>query len=330
MSLSSYSLQTVDLQQWNNLCQRCLQFNLLQSWEYGEAKKQQGWQPLRFAVYQDDQVIAIVQVLTKAIGPIGFVARINRGPIFLDNKISLESVRGTFECLNKQSFKRRWLYLSISPELPPQAEFADELRKLGYTQRPAAAWGSLILDLQPSQEQLFRNLQNPWPKNLRRTEHAELVLKEETAEQGLETLLERYREMQTQMKFTGIPDVLLRELGKQKSSTWDVRILHAVKNDQVIASLLNIGSQNLCTPLIAWADPGAREFRGNNFVYWHSFLKYKYLGFRWYDMGGLNSETPEGIATFKKGMGGQAYTLIGEWQRPLILPKLTGRLLKGK
>jgi lipid II:glycine glycyltransferase (peptidoglycan interpeptide bridge formation enzyme) len=331
MNTSDYSFFQLNKDQWDLEAKKCPQFNLIQSWEYGEAKKAQNWWPVRYAVHHRGESIAIVQVLLKKLGPLGFVARVNRGPMFFEGQANNETVRGTFQLLNQESRRQRWLYLSISPELPPSEEFETALRSLGYTKRPAIPWGSSILDLSLTEEQLFQKLQNPWPKNLRKTDKAGIVLKVETPEEGMDLLLKRYEEMKASMNFGGIPNLLIAELGKQKGPTWDVRILHATLNGEILASLLCIGSQNLCTPLIAWTKPEARDLRVSNFVYWRAFLLYRELGFRWFDLGGLSPETPKGIAQFKRDIGGQEYSSLGEWQRPLILPNLVGRLaLKGK
>jgi hypothetical protein len=42
-------------------------------------------------------------------------------------------------------------------------------------------------------------------------------------------------------------------------------------------------------------------------------------GSMWFDVGGLNVETPKGIAHFKKGVQSDQYYLIGEW-RGLMYP----------
>ena len=66
---------------WNELLLRCSNVNMLQTWEYGEAKKNtEGWIPVRSMFVDVDKPIGIAQTLTKKIPLLGGIARINRAP----------------------------------------------------------------------------------------------------------------------------------------------------------------------------------------------------------------------------------------------------------
>ena len=48
-------------------------------------------------------------------------------------------------------------------------------------------------------------------------------------------------------------------------------------------------------------------------------LDAKNNGCMWFDIGGLDATTPQGIAHFKKGVQSEPYCLIGKW-RGLMYP----------
>ena len=73
--------------EWNNRIQKSFKTNLLQTWSYGETKKElEGWTPRRVLLKVHDEEVAIFQVLEKSYGFFS-INRINRGPLFLDEKI---------------------------------------------------------------------------------------------------------------------------------------------------------------------------------------------------------------------------------------------------
>ena len=72
--------------------------NLLQSWEYGEAKASKRWVARRFVIFDDNEVfISLVQAFETKIG-LGFKAiRLNRGPLVSALLLSSGENRSTLE-----------------------------------------------------------------------------------------------------------------------------------------------------------------------------------------------------------------------------------------
>ena len=69
---------------WDELLLRCSNVNMLQTWEYGETKKNtEGWIPVRSMFVDVDKPIGMAQTLTKKIPILGGIARINRAPIII-------------------------------------------------------------------------------------------------------------------------------------------------------------------------------------------------------------------------------------------------------
>ena len=72
---------------------------------------------------------------------------------------------------------------------------------------------------------------------------------------------------------------------------------------------------NTVTYLIGWSNLEGRKQKANYILLWEGIKYSKKLGVNWFDLGGLNKNTPEGIAHFKKGVGGSKYQMIGELWR---------------
>ena len=70
--------------EWDDLLFRCNNINLLQSWEYGEAKRNtEGWIPVRSLLLYLNKPMGVVQTLIKKIPLLGGIARINRAPLII-------------------------------------------------------------------------------------------------------------------------------------------------------------------------------------------------------------------------------------------------------
>ena len=87
------SFEEIDNLKWRALWSKVEFTNLMQSWEYGELKKLQGWQPKRFLLKDCNGFeCGLLQVLVKSLPVFGGVARINRGPIMFDKQKSFDSI----------------------------------------------------------------------------------------------------------------------------------------------------------------------------------------------------------------------------------------------
>ena len=90
---SKYAIEEVNQEKWSYYWSKVSHHNLVQSWEYGEAKNTADtWIPIRFLVRDNkDNPVAILQVLTKTWPLIGGIARLNRGPLLIkNNEVTIE------------------------------------------------------------------------------------------------------------------------------------------------------------------------------------------------------------------------------------------------
>ena len=80
-----YTIKEIEFLEWEDQWKNCQHVNLLQSWQYGNAKQiAENWKAYRFIILNTHgDSIALTQVLLKKIPIFGIVARINRGPLIL-------------------------------------------------------------------------------------------------------------------------------------------------------------------------------------------------------------------------------------------------------
>lgn len=312
-------LKEIDKNQWDELFSLCNRTNLMQNWEYGEAKKSALlWKPKRFAL-QDERgkYFGIMQMLTVSLPLIGGVAKINRGPLLFENiwgnEYPLETIEKSIQAICWAVKKFRWRLMRINPEFPENQNVEELLRNYGFIHKASAAWGSALVSLERPQDEIRASFHSKWRNLLKKSEKSGLEFKLGNTKRDLNILLKNYRLLKRQKGFSGIPDKLFRRMSIQKGLGWNLSVLYACKDGKKVGGLLFAGHGDTCTYLVGWAPSESRALQASYFLIWQAILLFKSLGYRWLDVGGLNEQTLKGIAHFKHGLKGEMYKLVGEW-----------------
>ncbi len=322
--------------EWDIFWERCTSTNLLQSWEYGEAKKEaESWQPYRILISdENDLPIALAQVLVKELPFVGGVARLNRGPLLINNSNPPNPFPDQFiifSVLRRYAFQKKWWIIRVAPEIENSIASMKRLKSIGgkwLSHR--SKWASGRIQLENDESVLLMQLKGKWRGGLRKSQKLGVQVDSTyVTEETIEILLQEYDKLQKNREFGGIPNAIIKNLAEQKRSTnWNFNLYFArqkqsTENSLIIGSLVTMRSGDTCTYLIGTTNEIGRKLQANSLLLWEAIIHAKKLGCRWFDIGGLSEETPKGIAEFKKGLNAIPYNLVGEW---LFFPEIT---LKG-
>lgn len=309
--------------EWDEYWRSCPTANLLQSWQYGEAKAMsEGWKLDRLLFLDhDENPVAIVQVLVKKIAFIGGVARINRGPILLKKHSSEKELGLLFGSLNtliREARCNRWWFLYIAPEIHCSEVANNGLKALGFHRSKTQPWSSGLISLSLDEDTLLMSLNAKWRNSMRKGLKLGVNVKKADGSEGsLNTLMLSYSELQSIKGFDGISDGLLKSLFQQKGFLWDFNLYFAFKeedqNGPPIGVLVSIRAGDTSTYIIGTTNDIGRSMQANSVLLWEAIMQAKSDGCSWYDIGGLNKSTPKGIASFKKGLNAEPYSLTGNW-----------------
>jgi lipid II:glycine glycyltransferase (peptidoglycan interpeptide bridge formation enzyme) len=320
-----WHIRQVSRSEWSDYWLTCPKQNLLQSWEYGAAKEASGgWTPKRLVIFnQDDLPIALVQVLTKCIPLLGGIARINRGPLLFDGDAinDLELKLEALKILMAEARCRQWWVIQIAPELCDSYDARVGLQKLGLRKQKKTAWASSLMDLSLSIDDLYRNLNRRWKRALSKASKLGVIVKSaELTEKRLANVLRSYSDLQKLNKFVGIDTRLIKEMSKSKSADWDFNLFVAElvtesSLKEEVGYRVTIRNGHTVLDFLVSTNEKGRHVGANSALYWHAILQAKESGCRWFDVGGFNELTPQGISDFKRGLNGTPYKLIGEWRR---------------
>lgn len=325
MSLNQpLKIRETDKTVWDALWQQVDQPNLFQSWQYGSAKSvTSGWEVKRFVVEAEmEKPVAIFQLLYKRWWVIGGVGRINRGPLLLNKNATnpeyadfyLHVLKATLDFCHNLNLR----IVFVSPELSQLSETERLKSQLRLRPRNIEPWGSSILDLECDLEKLSDNLKGKWRNLLRKSNRSETVIYKPTCSLAIDELRKNYKISQKERNYKGIPDELLFELSSQNCKNWQFKVYKATDGaldqyQKMTGMLVTIISGNIATYFIAFSNESGRRLNVNYQLLWNAIEDAREIGCKWFDMGGLNDNTPSGVAHFKRGVRGEEYKLVGEY-----------------
>jgi lipid II:glycine glycyltransferase (peptidoglycan interpeptide bridge formation enzyme) len=304
-----FAISTVDARaDWDPLFARAPFPHLPQSWMYGEGKRGDGWTIERLAIHSPHGPLALAQVLVKNFA--GFpMARINRGPVFLDSNPSPETRAATLRAL-----RRRWRFLRrgvllIAPALAAGEESARDLRAAGFMRRGAFAWGSALIDLSPPVDDIHKKLSSEWRTKVRKAGKNGVTLAVRTDAEAFEWMLEKHVENMRAKDFVGPSADFVRRV--IEAGRGDFFLLQALIDGEPHAATLIARFGQHAENFIGWFDDAARRAAAGNFLMWNSVVEMKRIGCRALDLGGFS--VADRYGQFKRGMRGDEYQLAGEW-----------------
>lgn len=329
---NEYTAREILRDEWDTFWSRVEMSNLLQSWEYGDAKNAaESWIPSRFVVENiDGKAIAIAQVLTKTFPLFGGLARLNRGPLFLDCRDELSEIdlAKVLNALVYLKTKNRWWLFFIAPELKNNQLTKNNLSIFKAKRRSLVPWGSSLLNLNLDEETLFKNLNGKWRNLLRKAQKSDLKVHQILKGTGdFDRMIYSYNQTKKKKNFAGIPSNLLLELANHNTCNWSFNAYLAESSTSEASStdiagiVVSVCHGDTATYLIGDTNQEGRRLNANYLLLWRSILDAKAFGCKYFDLGGLNQNTPKGIAHFKRGVKGEEYLLIGEYIAQIFVKK---------
>ena len=300
---------------WNEYLNRVGKSNLLQSWEYGESKQNsEKWNVKRGVISINGEDVAVVQVLEKRLFNTIHIYRINRGPLFL-KELGQDSLYAVHQAIQKELtglLKGRLLF--HAPELNLNSNSIMIASNFGYYFSKRKGWESIWLDLRKEQEELRKMLDSKWRNMLTYAERHDLSFELHTDSKNFDWILKKYEEVMSSRGFNGVPVDLYKDLKKQFDGTdKPIVVLKAFSGLELLAGICIVPHGKAATYLLGWNSTKGRQLKANQFLLWNAILYFKDQEYNWFDLGGIDEENTPGISSFKLGVNGKRYRLIGEY-----------------
>lgn len=304
---------------WIGIISDFQDLSLVQTWEYGEAKVRTGpWKVERSVFLDGDRLVGVCQAMVRVLPVLGRrVVWINRGPLWRrrQEEPDFSVLSAMLVELRRYWVEERGMYLLIAPMLSREETLPSPFPPSGFAWvEPAAGWASARLDLHRPREELRKLLHPKWRNCLKKAERLELVVESGCQDQVFLQVMAEYQQMLKQKDFQpSLTPGLIAQW--QKFLGPDRKLWGAIgkQGEERLGAILIARYGNTCEYIVGAVNQNGRAANVNYLLLWEGIVRMKELGYRWFDLGGMDPlTTPAGILHFKSGLGGSPYLLVGE------------------
>lgn len=296
---------TDDATAWGRMIAAAPFPHLPQSFAYGEAKRATGWSVQRAVFSVDGRIVAFATVLIRRVLGVRFVARVNRGPVFLDSAPSARD-----RVLVYSALRNRWRGpLLIAPALAFGPESDAILREAGFVRRQLNGWRSGRIDLSRSEGAIWKGFASTFRNRVRGAERSGSAFIARADEDAYQWLIARHLENMQDKDFKGPTPAMLRRL--RSADPQAVTVFQMVRDGRPIAGMSVVRFGRHAEYHIGWFGPEGRKVNAGNFLMWNIMKTLKAAGTDAYDVGGMRPG--DGYSRFKATMNPVEFELDGEW-----------------
>lgn len=334
--MNQYKLNPIeDKTQWNKLLADFDNYHFLQSWQWGEIKKLNGWHVNRYVIKSKDKNIAAFQLLSRRIHPkvpitVGYTPR---GPLFDISLVNLERLLYTIEQTGKN---RGFAYIKVDTDIDETTEqgvdWKDALEKAGWQYSPQQVQpkNTGVTDLLPDdpngEDTILASMKKTWRYNIRNSTKRGVTVRIGSSK-DVAKFYSLYKITGERQKF-GIRSLeYYREVYRafQDGKTTDSMILLAEHDneDEPLSSAVFIRLHDKVWYFYAASSTKRRSDMPNYPLQWEALKWARSTGAQLYDWGGAstNPDNPDdpmaNVWHFKKGFGAQLFEGVGAWDKPL-------------
>lgn len=332
MSLHDHILRKVSAsqrEQWDQFINEHHYGHFLQSWGWGELKASGGWQPLRLALWdeQQEQIVAAAQVLCRTAAHLplwaGHLAYIPKGPVIDWSRPQL--CQSFFTQLDVYLRRKGAIALRLEPRLEVEVAVNNCLMESMtpmplYPVTPIQPIRTILLDLALDEATLLAQMKEKWRYNLRLAERKGVEVRKA---QTVEDVHAWYALMQT----TSERDRFGIHTLDYYLKAWQVFVPRrqaclflAEYDGQVLAGIFVGLLAKEAIYLYGASSNERRNLMPNYLLQWRAICWARQQGATRYDFWGVpesedENEAMAGVYRFKRGWGGRVVRFAGCYER---------------
>lgn len=295
---------------WEALYSRAGQASMEQAWVYGEAAAAKHGQTVeRHLLSAGNTPLALVQAFRRQYWAVG-VTRIVRGPVWLIDPAGDPRAADVCTAIAQRYRSGRFDFLLWLPELSDTAQSAAMIQATGL-RRVVTGYSSIWLDLRQSPDALLTAMNPKWRNAVRRAQRKGMEPHVDRKARQREAALMLYDTFRRKRRFVGTPGDFIAAIAAADPQA--VLSLTAKQDGKLAAGVILVRHGVSATYLASWSGAIGHTAQAHNILLWRAIETLKEDGIEWLDMGGLNTESQQGLARFKLGLGGEVFTLTGSY-----------------
>ncbi|MCE2489338.1 MAG: peptidoglycan bridge formation glycyltransferase FemA/FemB family protein [Anaerolineae bacterium] len=321
-----------DRADWNARLRNLSGAHVLQTWEWGEFKRvTTGWQPLRLALLQGKQTVAMVSIGMRRHGPLR-VMYAPRGPILAWEDATLRAA--VLEHLQGITRRHGALWLKIDPDLPlasglpgavedrphpPGQALVQELGARGWrlSADQVQFRNSIQIDLSASEDELLASFSPNTRRKIRLAERREVQVRVAGVD-DLDMLYGLYRITGARDGFLIRPAAYYRQAWGDFLQAGLAQAMIAEYRGVPLAQVILFHFGERCFYFYGASTNEQRQRLPNHLLQWEAIRWARAQGYRLYDLWGApdvfdESDPLWGVYGFKRGFRGRITRGVGAW-----------------
>ncbi len=291
----------------------------LQSWEWGEFRKETGTAIERIGFFHDNQLTKAFQVTFHPI------PHLNKNVGYLPKAFMPDDEQ--LHALKEIGKQHNALFIKMEPNVAQKVGVPSAHKDISkflldngaVPGRPMFTRYTFQLDLSKSEEELFKQLDSKTRYNVRLAVKKGAEVFENTSKEGMEQYIEILEETTKRQGFYAHTPDYFRKMWDKLGDSGMIRIFHAVYEDTIIVSwIMFIFNNTLYYPYGA-SRSIHRNIMASNLMMWEMIKLGKRENCKMLDMWGSLGPEPKksdpwyGFHKFKKGYGGDLVEFIGTY-----------------
>jgi lipid II:glycine glycyltransferase (peptidoglycan interpeptide bridge formation enzyme) len=293
--------------------------HVMQSWQWGEARKKLGTKLLRYGLFENDKLkVAFCLTFHKIPLTNKYVGYLPKGP-FPNKELS--------KALKKISQDQNCAFIKIEPNITiEQFNNLTIDKSFSKSPKPLFTKHNFVIDLSPSEEELLKLMHQKTRYNIRVAQKHNVLVEEKTDDEAFEIYLKLYFETTKRQNYHGHNQNYHKLIWKTLKSSGMARLLIATYNNKPLTAWMLLNFQNTLYYPYGGSSIAHREVMANNLIAWEAIKLGKKLNLKKFDMWGALGPNPNpkdpwiGFHNFKKGYGGQLVEYIGTFDLVLNWP----------
>lgn len=282
---------------------------LQQDWSYGSAMLSLGVPVLRARIDLDGETVAQAQFIVRRFGRVASVALCSRGPIWR-RPLAIHEQSQVYRVLKTTMPLSGLRVMLVTPE-----QVAGEPVGLSPMRRVVTGMSTVLLDLNPTMEQLRANLEHRWRHQLASSESSGLSVQRVGVQLNqFRWLLEADIAQRQARGLDGLPPAFVERYTLTRTAAASTLLtLRADAGRERVAAMMFLLHGASATYHIGWTTDAGRDAYAHNLILWKAIEELKARGIQQLDLGGVNTIRSAGVARFKLRTGGKLLTLAGSY-----------------
>tara|TARA_Y100000817_G_scaffold234090_1_gene186402 strand:- start:390 stop:1397 length:1008 start_codon:yes stop_codon:yes gene_type:complete len=302
-------INSINHEGWNSLLNDSFDYNIFQSYEWGELKKYSGWTPSRVQILDNDVTKLIAQILVKKVfgmkvgwcpgGPLMNANNVIEGKSLLEKFKNCVSSEGIIILRCKSYSKNNDSNKSLFSLFPKSSNNITSSKT--------------IIQNVTNADEFLKNVRKKHRYSIKQSEKNKLVWKALDNTDGINYFLKTFQAMSSS-KNLRLPLIDLMKFRELNSSKFKLISFCGLENNACLTScIISIFNKKAFYHYAAITDMGRDKSASYGMIY--NLMKYLHsIEIEELDFGGLSEDgSSAGVDFFKEGFNGEVVNRIGEF-----------------